>query len=150
MDKRGLKEIEKALKSLPSAVARKHVRASLRKGAIIIKDRAEELASRGKGFRREEGPLADKIIIKSTRRRDGGEEIAVGTTDEIWYAHFIEFGTSPHFQKKLKRLHPGTEGNPFLRKTVDQTRTQVANAITTELLKRVQREARKAAKMATA
>ncbi|TRD21909.1 HK97-gp10 family putative phage morphogenesis protein [Palleronia caenipelagi] len=30
-----------------------------------------------------------------------------------FYAHMVEFGTSPHAQPKMRRIHPGTSAQPF-------------------------------------
>lgn len=33
--------------------------------------------------------------------------------DKAFYAHMVEFGTSPHYQPNLGRMHPGTTAQPF-------------------------------------
>jgi len=37
-------------------------------------------------------------------------------------AHLVEFGTAPHFQPELHRLHPGAQAKPFLRPAFEETK----------------------------
>lgn len=40
-------------------------------------------------------------------------------------AHLVEFGTAPHFQPNLNKMHPGAAAKPFLRPAYEATKAIV-------------------------
>lgn len=40
-------------------------------------------------------------------------------------AHLVEFGTAPHFQPELNRMHPGAAAKPFMRPAFEETKDEV-------------------------
>lgn len=79
----------------------------------------------GVAFDRDAAKSQAVTAMRDARRAFRAENPAVnlylGPTQDIWYAHFVEFGTKSHIaggQFKGSR-HPGTAPDPFLRPAFD-------------------------------
>lgn len=112
---RGLKDLDDALKALPREIAGKNggpLRTALRSAAVVIRNRAMELAPKETGrlsraivIRRDKtpAPVNERFVIKPRKgasRRD---------LRGAYYWHFVEFGTEKN------------PAQPFLRPAYDQT-----------------------------
>lgn len=131
----GLKELDRALKQLPKATAKRVLRAALKKAGQPI---AADAASRAP---RLTGRLAESVTVKTTltkgqrrksRKEKGAVVMFIGATRPT--AHLIEFGT----QKMAAR--------PFLRPAWDSGKMQVLATMKKELWKAIQKAAKRLAK----
>ena len=134
--------MESFLKKLPLLVRQKAVKASIRKGANVVRTKARRLAPRG-GPR--EGAKAGKPHLRDTiktivREYQNRTMAFVGPS---WpsgnHGHLVEFGFI--HQPDGKAVAP----QPFLRPAADSTRTQQKDAIEKELKKRIKTAAEDAA-----
>ena len=127
----GLKELSDVMGQLPGAVAKRVLANAVRKSAVMIQERAAELApeavadqATGK-FTHLKGTLKRSIAIAAVRQgtpaterkfavyaqssnRKGSKVEANGPKD-AWYAHFVEFGTvkmakSPFMRPAFEQL----------------------------------------------
>lgn len=141
---RGAREVREFLQGLPEKIARRHVGAALRAGAKIIAERAAQLAPQ------ETGTLSRSLVVRVTRSpRIRDVRATIGTSKEAWYAHLVEFGTAPHRQPRMRRTHPGTAARPFLRPAEEQSRAEVVRVAGEVLRRRLEAEARRAARRGT-
>lgn len=62
------------------------------------------------------GMLLRSMVIRKDRKSTRTRQLTViaATGKAIRYAHLVEFGTDPHWQPKLKIMHPGAQPFPFL------------------------------------
>lgn len=137
----GLKELDRALKELPSATAKNVVRRVLLKAAQPI---ADDMAAR---VHRRTGYLGDHIDTgtrlskrqRSVSRKESEVEVYAGATS-IPYAHLEEFGTID------------TPAHPFARPSWEAGKhgalEDVKTGLAVEIDKTAKRAARKAAKLA--
>ena len=143
----GLKELESYLKVLPAKLQKNVLRGAMRKGMKEIQKEAKARAPVGppSGYSAKAGgyagALRDSIRI-STRAfrfqvrvalKAGGE--LKGKNVDVFYAHFLEWGTAPHTinSKRGMRIggkvffsveHPGIKPRPFMRPALDMKHTQ--------------------------
>ena len=137
----GLKELNARLAALPAEIGNKPLKAALRKVGAVVQKSAQ------RKVRRKTGALADNIIVTRMRRlpkgeeavqvtirarakkyrdnkanrrkgRVGGEYASVGP---LFYARFLEFGTS--------KMRP----YPFLRPAFEENKTALPAMLRTEL-----------------
>lgn len=125
--------LSKLLKELPKEV-RLEVRPAVRDWGRDIRDRARSAAptadapiSRAKGQVTSPGTLRRSISYGLFDKGLAGRAGIFGAGKAAaWYAHFVEFGTKPHFNSKGggrksfgasrgANMHPGTPEQPFLR-----------------------------------
>jgi len=129
----GLSELQAFLDQLPSKIEANIMRGALRAAAKPIKDGAKSLAPVGepvdtnkRRYKLYAGALKDSIRISGRiDKRDGKITAAVkagGKTKgaDVFYAHFIEFGTRP------RENNAGVSSRPFMRPALDG---QATNAI---------------------
>lgn len=148
---KGFKELDKLLKQLPQEAAKKALEPAVRAGANVIRKEARANAP-GKELKRH-------IIVKKSRRTQYSVTYQIGTTKKAFYAHFFEFGTSPHLIKVFKKKslagggaffgkevqHPGQKAKPFLRPAMDTKRGEALQKIGEKLMETINKEAVKLA-----
>lgn len=132
---KGFAELQKVLDQLPAKMEANVIRGALRAGAKPILEAARQNAPVGPtnfenitlygGYT---GALRDSIRISGRiDKRDGKITASVksgGKTRggaDVFYAHFVEFGTRPHALSgfKKEKQHPGTKPRPFMRPALD-------------------------------
>lgn len=96
----GLKALDRKLKELEPAVARKVVRQGMRAGIKLVRDQARA------NFPVRSGTARKSIKVRAGKRKRGVISIRVSTgagdfQGEEFYGSFVEFGT-----KKQKAQHP--------------------------------------------
>jgi len=161
----GLTEVKKQLAKLDTALQIKIGRQALSGAANVIAAEIRRTAPRSgmtDGLSKEDKkkvpkPLARSVVRSIKRRRDRkGFYGRVGIHKSVWYAHFIEYGTSPHRipnanvgSGKNKRKndaavafgggvyravnHPGIKANPFVRRALESKK----QAAVDEMVKRL-------------
>ncbi|MEQ8409124.1 MAG: HK97 gp10 family phage protein [Gammaproteobacteria bacterium] len=156
---KGLKELDAMLKTLPAKMQRSVVRGAMRAGANKIKKQAIANAPEGKPSKGNQdnyggypGALRDSIRV--TSRAKGGQitaSVKAGgknkkTGSDVYYAHFVEFGTAPHIikgpiklgDKVLKNVkHPGAQAKPFMRPAMDSAAKDAVTAAGNYMKKRL-------------
>ncbi len=144
----GVKEFEKNVKKLGGKVAKKVVRASLKKGGtVIIKEAKNNLPAEydtlrrsiRSAFRKPKTSFYQTLKIGFTTGRDAKYN--------GWYAHIVEGGSDAHtiksktgkvitagddtYAKKVN--HPGTPARPFLRPAFDNKASAALRKFTDSL-----------------
>ena len=85
---KGLAELQKMLDTLPAKLERNIMRSALRAGAKVLMEEAKQNASVVSG------ELRDSIRLSTSARRG---KVSASVKTDLFYAKFVEFGTSPHF-----------------------------------------------------
>lgn len=106
----GSKEMERVLKRLPEQLARKHLRASVRAGAVVVSKESKAAAPRGQDPAGEHGRLHENIAIKLNRKSRLSVHFMVHTGAAFW-GLFLEYGTKfmaaiPWFRPAFERSAP--------------------------------------------
>lgn len=141
---KGLAELGKVMEELPVKIERNVLRGALRAGAGPIRTDARARAPVGptssenaRIYGGYPGALRDSIRVTTKTR--GGKVIASVVAGgkgkngaDVYYAHFVEFGTSPHsIVPQTRRAlsigglfvesveHPGARPQPFMRPALD-------------------------------
>jgi HK97 gp10 family phage protein len=83
----GFSKLERDLKALPDALARKAIKTAVRDGAEVIRNEMERLAPRRTGF------LASHIAVQLKLDKFGEAIAKIGPAKEAFWATFNEFGT---------------------------------------------------------
>jgi HK97 gp10 family phage protein len=129
----------------------KAMRSALRRAAKPIRDRAIDLVPV------QTGALKKSIRFRSRKVKGAILGFVEAGSSEAFYAHLVEFGTSPHFQKKStrfkrgggqerrKRIHPGTAESPFLRPAFDENHREATRVFADDLRERITRSAKRGA-----
>lgn len=148
---KGGPELQKALNALPVRLEKNFLRAGLRAGATIVRDAARE------NINDDTGALSKSVRI-STRSKAGQVSASVRAgSKEAYYAHMVEYGTSPHILNKGasrrskvlsiagnlvsgKVEHPGAKPAPFLRPAIDQNQAAVIEAVGSRIRDRLKKE----------
>lgn len=130
---KGLRELGKALQTLPDRIQRGAMRGALRAGAKVVRDAARE------NINSVSGDLARSLKL-STRSRGTEVKASVGT--KLFYARFVEFGTRQHaigprddgslyFGGRYVDSvdHPGARPHPFLRPAIDAQASAAVAAV---------------------
>lgn len=161
----GLNEVKKQFAKLDTAIQIKLGRQALSGAANVIAAEIRRTAPRSgitDGLSKEDKkkvpkPLARSVVRSIKRRRDRrGFYGRVGIHKSVWYAHFIEYGTSPHRipnatvgKGKNKRAndavlafgggvyrsvnHPGIKANPFVRRALETKKQAAIDEMTKRL-----------------
>lgn len=153
----GLEQINEKLKALGGKVANKVSRDAVREGAKVIRKEMRAGAPKGNS-----GELRKNIRYR-IRGRKGNFNAKVGISKKIYYAWFIEYGTSAHQvpsenlgrgrnkrknDKKIKingevyskAKHPGIKPNPFMRRAWERSKTKSYESMKHTLWKRISQE----------
>jgi len=106
----GAKEMEQVLKRLPDQLAKKHLRAAVRAGAVVVSKEAKASAPRGQEPAGEYGRLHENISIKLNRKSRLSVHFMVHNGAAFW-GLFLEFGTRlmaaiPWFRPAFERSAP--------------------------------------------
>lgn len=142
---RGLQELQTYLDDLPTKIQNNIMRGALRAGARVI---AVEAKSRVKKRSRR---LANSLRYNTTRDKDRSKTVAYvraggrgrdGKRLGAFYAHMVEFGTTPHvikakpnnpvglFGKHIRQVqHPGTRPQPYMRPAADYRQRDALRAV---------------------
>lgn len=133
----GLSELQQFLDQLPSKMEANIIRGALRAGAKPILNAARQNVPVGppseKGarvYKLYEGALRDSIRVSGRIDKRNGRIVArivaggktKKTGANVFYAHFIEYGTRPHSLAKNGKgdiNHPGITPKPFMRPALD-------------------------------
>lgn len=134
---KGAAELQNFLNQLPAKIEANIMRGALRAGAKPIADEARKNAPVGPSnaenerlYGGYEGALRDSIRVGAKIDPRKGQVIGyarVGgkskrTKADVFYSHFVEFGTKPHSVLnggKGDPTHPGTQPKPFMRPALD-------------------------------
>ena len=140
----GLKELQSFLDTLPVKLEKNIMRSAMRQGAKVMQRQAVA------NVPVKSGDLKKSIKI-GTRVRGGRVTAMVKT--KLFYAKFVEFGTSAHnisakqngwlsfmniFAKEV--AHPGSRPRPFLRPAMDATAGAAVVAVGEQIKKRLTKE----------
>lgn len=140
----GLPKLKRAFDLLPDVVGKKIVQSAIRKAAKPVKAKAESLIPRGPD--KPQGQhLADVgLKIKSMRRSRSGfgvlivtpsrEELGIDPKEKGFYPVHLELG------------HGNVPAHPYMRDAMDSMRDQTRLKIGAEIIKGIEREAKKLAR----
>jgi len=114
---KGLEELISKLNGLPDKLETKVVRAAIRKGAILMRDKARDKVPV------DTGTLKKSIKIRNNRSEKGIISFKIGPTSDkkkgtdVFYGRFVEFGTSKMAAK------------PFMRPALDESENEVLDVV---------------------
>jgi len=152
----GLAELDKILKQLPAKIEGKIVRGGLNAASRVIRDAAKSKAPVDDGDLRKSIRVSSKI----DRRRGKITSKVTAGNKEVFYAHFIEYGTASYYtgtgdsvrtsyniKGPLKTSfgvfesvkHPGIRPQPFMRPAFDQNVDKAVIAFRQEIVKRLKK-----------
>ncbi len=130
--------LERALNTLPNAMAKAQLRGAMKKALVPVKADAERLAPVLTGRLKKSiviGPTLSKWQ-RAGKLGGGAVQMFVGSTAH--YGAFVEFGTS--------KMSP----KPFVRPAWDMNKKEVLNIFAREVWKNLERTAKRLAKQAAA
>ena len=157
----GLSELDRQLKKLTGAVEGKIVRAGLNAANRVIRDAAKNLAPV------DDGDLKKSIRVSSRVDKRQGKITSkvVAGNKQVYYAHFIEYGTANYYTgsgdskrseykiqpEKRGALgfgsvivnsvsHPGVRPRPFMRPAFDQNVAKALEEFGKTIRKRIEKE----------
>lgn len=162
---KGGAELQKFLDTFTVKVERNILRGSLRAGATVFKGAAVSgvpvgptSSENAKIYGGYMGALRDSIRV-SARARGGrvtASVIAGGKLKngaDVYYAHFVEYGTRPHTITAANRKglsfggmffqsveHPGAKAKPFMRRAFDTSSSAAIAAVAKKLRERITKE----------
>lgn len=133
----GMAELQKTLRTLPDATAKRILGKTLQKAAIPVAQRARALAPRRTGKLRLSVHISKKLSKRQARMRRKHDpsdvEIFVGT-GPLKYAHLVEYGT-----RKMS-------AKPFMRPAWDGEKMAAFDVIASELRLSIEKAVRRHAK----
>ncbi|WP_275782433.1 HK97-gp10 family putative phage morphogenesis protein [Pararhizobium gei] len=98
----------------------------------------------------ESGKLKKLITVKRDPKNKAAHHVGPANTDPAYReAHLVEFGTAPHMQPELGRMHPGAAAKPFLTPAFEETADEVLQIFGREIGTAIEKAALKAAAKAT-
>lgn len=130
------------LRNLDKVTEKNVTRRVLRRAAAPMRDQAREDAPK------KSGDLARSIkTYVSAKKGEGTGKVE----SRLPYAHLVELGTKPHWQKRRlgrsrrrrRVLHPGAQPKPFMRPAFDQEKDNSVGIARRELKKEIEKEAKK-------
>ena len=128
IDKRAMKNLDKAMREIPARVVRKVVGQASRKAMKpIVKDGRQLVPRRFGLLRKSLGTVQKKynntgVFYTIVGPRTGFRDPTTGA-NPVNYAHLVEKGTAPHTIRTASgktRQHPGAKPRPFLRRAFDR------------------------------
>jgi len=134
VDITGLREIERALKRLPTRTVERISRKALSAGARLVRDDARRRAP----FRT--GRLKKSIKVKARRSRRN--VITVSVLTKVRYSHLVELGTHERFVKKNKRFVGAMPARPFMRPALEVNRHKALDVYKRVMWREIRREVR--------
>lgn len=120
----GYRELLQGLRAMKASAAGSNLLKSVMPGALIVRDSARAKAVRSANPKKV-GHLADKIMVKTAKRKRTRVDVLVGPSSDHFYGLFLEYGTV----KMAAR--------PFLRPALDENSGQVQGVIGSELRSRI-------------
>lgn len=122
----GFKGAKRALRQLKSGLNVPVAAAQRTALAPVLSDARSNLSANGSVVT---GKLKKLLTIKKDQTaKPSRPTMLVGpaATDPAYRsAHLVEFGTAPHFQPELNKMHPGAAAKPFLRPSFEKNRDKV-------------------------
>lgn len=125
---KGLEEVLKKLYELPTKLEKKVLRSAVRKGAVMIRDKARGYAPTDTGNLK-------KSIVVMNKRIDGKIALKVGVlkrksknSKDPFYARFVEFGTSKMVAKPFMRPAFDASSDDVLEVVVNDIKLKVEEA----------------------
>jgi len=120
---RGLKELEDKLRALPDKLQRKTYRQAMTKALTPLVRLMKQYAPVRTGALRKS--ISKNVKLMGSQGRIVGmagpaRGKKIGGLRPSRYAHLVEFGIAPHWQPKLKKMHPGTVPKPFIRRAYQE------------------------------
>ena len=161
----GLKELDKQLAKVAGATQGKVLRAALRKAAKPVHE--EMQSGFNQGFNTQTGHIDDSIKTKTALNKKGQHSIYDAAAYVGVYpnkkaqaltgsnlpapliAYWLETGVKPHIlnPKGLNNLmHPGFEGQPFVRPALINNEAKVISTTKSELAKGIERAIKRQSK----
>jgi len=125
---KGLEELIKNLNSLPDNLEKKVIRAAVRQGANVIKDKAKSYVPVN------EGTLRDSIKVSGSRAQKGVIAFRIRPTKNkrkgksVFYGRFQEFGTSKMAAHPFMRPAYDEAGEDVLNKVIDTIKLKLDEA----------------------
>lgn len=122
---KGLEELIKKLNDLPDKLEKKVIRAAVRQGANIIKDKAKRYVPVDKG------DLRDSIKVSGARAQKGVIAFRIRPTKNkqkgksVFYGYFQEFGTSKMAAHPFMRPAYDEAGEDVLNKVIDTVKSKL-------------------------
>jgi len=147
----GLEGTLAVLKSADAKVRKKILRKACNKAGGVLLKRAKQLVpTKSKLLKKSLGrkvkvyPSGVAVAVVGPRKgfrqevvRDGREVLS----DPIRYAHLVEGGTRPHGYKTRGGRHPGAKARPFLKPSLDSTKSTVKKVIANTIAEGLQEAA---------
>jgi HK97 gp10 family phage protein len=124
----GLEEIIRKLNALPDKLENKVVRAAIRQGANIIKEKAKSYVPI------DTGDLKKSIKVTGTRYQKGKISFVIRPSGNkkkgvsVFYARFIENGTSKMHAQPFMRPAFDESGDEVLNKTIEVIKSKLLEA----------------------
>lgn len=112
-------DLKVKFESLPTKVGLKFLRRAGRAAAMIIRNRAADLAPVATG------KLHGEILIKTKKESDASIEVSIGPSKNAWYGRLQEFGTVHH------------PPQPFLGPALEEKGAEAAALFAEELRKEI-------------
>lgn len=118
---KGLEDLIKNLNALPAKLEKKVIRAAVRKGANIVRDKARQNVPKDTGNLQKSiitsgakvsGKIAFRVSLKQRKTKN---------SKEPYYGRFIEFGTSKMPAK------------PFMRPALDESEWEVFDTVVSDI-----------------
>ncbi|MHB8100371.1 MAG: HK97-gp10 family putative phage morphogenesis protein [Sulfuricurvum sp.] len=122
---KGIEELIKQLQDLPEKIEKRVVRAAVRQGANIIKDKAKDNVPVN------EGDLKKSIKVKGVRGKPGTIAFVIRPTSSkkkgksVFYGRFQEFGTSKMAAKPFMRPAYDEAGQDVIDKVVNTIKSKL-------------------------
>lgn len=124
----GLDDVIKKLQNLPDNLEKKVLRAAVRQGANVIRDKARE------HVREDTGNLKKSIIVSGVKGKPGTVAFRIKPVTRkkgkaVFYGYFLEYGTSKMAAKPFMRPAYDKAGDDVLDKVVNTIKSKLDEAI---------------------
>ncbi len=145
---RGAKELAAAFEELGRTFGGAALDPALRKGLTMIKQAAQDNLRQNASVQAHTPPgvrLVNSMqIVKQSGRASAQPMFRLGFVGRGRHiAHFVEFGTKPHWQPRRRSFHPGARPFPFLRPAFDTEGVAAMEFILDDLRVQVLKQASK-------
>jgi len=126
---KGLEDLIKKLNALPDNLEKKVIRAAVRQGANVIKEKAKSYVPV------DEGTLRDSIKVSGSRAQKGIIAFRIRPTKKkgkgksVFYGRFQEFGTSKMAAHPFMRPAYDEAGEDVLNKVIDTIKLKLDEGI---------------------
>lgn len=123
----GLSEIISKLHNLPDKLEKKVLRAAVRQGANIVRDKAREFV------RKDTENLKKSIIVSGAKGKPGTiayriKPITRKKGKAVFYGYFLEYGTSKMAAKPFMRPAYDEAGEDVINKVIDTVKSKIDEA----------------------